>query len=58
MFVHEREINGKKTKKQNPTLTEAVLGLTNHIAWIPKWMTGEEQNHRDSKSDGQAQGHR
>ena len=42
MFVHELEINGKKPpKKQKPTLTEAVFASVNHIAWLPKWMTGK-----------------
>ena len=32
--------------------------FTNHIAWLPKWMTREEQNHGEIGSDGQAQDHR
>ena len=30
----------------------------NHIAWLPKWMTEEEQNHSEIENDGQAQSHR
>ena len=53
MFVHELEIN--ENKKQ--PLTEAVFASANHIAWLPKWITAEEQNHSEIESDGQAQDH-
>ena len=60
MFAHELEKKKKtkKTKKKKTTLTEAVFALTNHIAWLPKWMTREEQNDSEIESDGQAQDHR